>query len=487
MTTDENIIVAIELGSSKVTGIAGRKQPDGGIQILALAQEPSSTFIRKGLVYNIDKTRQCLINIREKLSKALNKPIRQVYVGLGGQGVATTRNTVLRQLDAQTGITPEIVDSLLDNNLNTHLGEREVLDVIPQEYKVGTQLQVDPIGVLTDSIEGRFLNITASPSLRENIDKCFMQAGIEIADRPIAALALADCMLSEAERRSGCVFVDMGADTTTVSIYKSNILRQLSVIPLGGSNVTKDIMSQQMEQDEAEKLKRKYGTAYAELDEDAETGSITLDDGRSIEEVVFLELVEARLEEIIVNVANQIKLSGYTKEQLLAGIIITGGVAATKNLERAFREHTGFDKFRFAKNVSMTVRLPQGQESANKCGNLSTAIALLDKGEENCCGEIVEDKPVTTLFDNDEHGTTRNEETERTRKAAEEAAAAKAREEEEQREAEERERQAEEKRRQKEEKRARLKAKFRRVWQRLGSIVTEEDELPNDKDVTKKH
>ena len=104
-----------------------------------------------------------------------------MYVGIAGQGITTARNTVLRQLESQTSITHEIVDSLLDNNLNTHPGEREVLDVIPQEYKVGTQLQVDPIGVLTDSIEGRFLNITASPSLRENIDKCFAQAGIEIA------------------------------------------------------------------------------------------------------------------------------------------------------------------------------------------------------------------------------------------------------------------------------------------------------------------
>ena len=158
MATDENIIVAIELGSSKITGIAGRKQPDGGIQVLAVAQEPSSTFIRKGRVFNIEKTKQCLNNIREKLSKDLNKPISQAYVGIGGQGLMTSLHTVQRQLGTQTGITAEIVDSLLDNNLNTPMGNREILEVIPQEYKVGTQTQVDPIGVLTDSIEGRFLN-----------------------------------------------------------------------------------------------------------------------------------------------------------------------------------------------------------------------------------------------------------------------------------------------------------------------------------------
>lgn len=406
MATDENIIVAIELGSSKITGIAGRKQPDGGIQVLAVAQEPSSTFIRKGRVFNIEKTKQCLNNIREKLSKDLNKPISQAYVGIGGQGLMTALHTVQRQLGTQTGITAEIVDSLLDNNLNTPMGNREILEVIPQEYKVGTQTQVDPIGVLTDSIEGRFLNVTAVPTLRENIDKCFEQVGLKIANHTISTLALGDSILSESERRSGCALVDMGADTTTVAIYKNNILRQLSVIPLGGSNVTKDIMTLQLERDEAEQLKLKYGTAYAEFADDEEPSTITLSDGRTVDELTFLELTEARIEEIIVNVASQIKRSGYAKDKLLAGIVITGGVAATKNLERAFREHTDFEQFRFAKNLPITVRLPQGQESI-KLGNVNTVIALVDKGTENCCGTPATATTPVDLFSGHE-GTSKD-------------------------------------------------------------------------------
>ena len=236
-----------------------------------------------------------------------------------------------------------------------------------------------------DSIEGRFLNVTAVPTLRENIDKCFEQVGLKIASHTISALALGDSILSESERRSGCALVDMGADTTTVAIYKNNILRQLSVIPLGGSNVTKDIMTLQLERDEAEQLKLKHGTAYAEFADDEEPSTITLSDGRTVDELTFLELTEARIEEIVINVASQIKRSGYAKDKLLAGIIITGGVAATKNLERAFREHTDFEQFRFAKNLPITIRLPQGQESV-KLGNVNTVIALVDKGIENCCG-----------------------------------------------------------------------------------------------------
>ncbi len=399
MATDENIIVAIELGSSKVTGIAGRKQPDGGIQVLAVAQEPSSSFIRKGRVFNIDKTRQCLANICDKLSKDLNKPIRQVYVGIGGQGLTTSPHTVQRQLGTQTSVTRAIVDSLLDNNINTPMGNKEILEVIPQEYKVGTQQQIDPIGVLTDSIEGHFLNVCAPPALCGNIDKCFEQVGVNIAKHTISILALGDSILSESERRSGCALVDMGADTTTVAIYKNNILRQLSVIPLGGNNVTKDITTLQLEYDEAETLKLKYGTAYAEFSETEEPGTITFSDGRNEDELKFLELTEARIEEIIINVDFQIKRSGYTKDKLLAGIIITGGVAATRNLERAFREHTSFEQFRFAKSLPITVRFPQGMDGS-KLGNINTIIALVDKGTENCCGLHVEETASHDLFSN---------------------------------------------------------------------------------------
>lgn len=265
-------------------------------------------------------------------------------------------------------------------------------------------VHVEPCDVVI--VEGRFLNVTAVPTLRENIDKCFEQVGLKIANHTISTLALGDSILSESERRSGCALVDMGADTTTVAIYKNNILRQLSVIPLGGSNVTKDIMTLQLERDEAEQLKLKYGTAYAEFADDEEPSTITLSDGRTVDELTFLELTEARIEEIIVNVASQIKRSGYAKDKLLAGIVITGGVAATKNLERAFREHTDFEQFRFAKNLPITVRLPQGQESI-KLGNVNTVIALVDKGTENCCGTPATTTTPVDLFSGHE-GTSKD-------------------------------------------------------------------------------
>ena len=251
-----DFIVAIELGSSKITGIAGKKHADGSIQVLALASENSSDFIRKGVIYNLDKTAQSLTSIIKKLESTLKASIGKVYVGIGGQSLRTIRNTEVRHLEEETKISQELIDSIMDSNREVPIIDQEILEVAPQEYKVGINLLADPVGVPSDHIEGRFLNIIARSSVKQNIDKCFKQAGIEIADYIISPLALANAVLTNSEKRSGCMFIDFGADTTTVSVYKNNILRHLAVIPLGGSNITKDICSQQIEEEDAEELKK---------------------------------------------------------------------------------------------------------------------------------------------------------------------------------------------------------------------------------------
>lgn len=134
--------------------------------------------------------------------------------------------------------------------------DMSVLDVAPQEYKIDNNLQADPVGVAGKRITGNFLNIVARASLKKNLEHSFEQAKIEIADLLIAPIALANAVLTESEMRSGCALVDFGADTTTVSVYKNNMLRFLSVLPLGGNNITRDITALQMEEAEAEQLKR---------------------------------------------------------------------------------------------------------------------------------------------------------------------------------------------------------------------------------------
>ena len=130
-----DFIVAIELGSSKITGIAGKKHPDGSIQVLALASEPSSDFIRKGVIYNLDKTAQSLTSIIKKLESTLKASIGKVYVGIGGQLLRTIRNTEVRHLEEETKISQELIDSLMDSNREVPIIDQDILEVAPQEYK----------------------------------------------------------------------------------------------------------------------------------------------------------------------------------------------------------------------------------------------------------------------------------------------------------------------------------------------------------------
>ena len=384
MATEDKFIVAIELGSSKVTGIAGRKQPDGVTQILAFAQEPSTTFIRKGRINNVNKMTQCILNMKEKLEQQLQKSVSRVYVGIGGMGMHTVANTVVKHFDSKVEITQEMVDAMCDENRNTASPDRDILESVPQEYRLGTQVQTDPVGILSDGIEGHFLNIVANQSVREEIRNCFRTAGVAIADLPITVQALADAMLTEPEKRSGCVFVDMGAETTSVAVYKNNLLRHLAVIPLGGANVNRDIMSLQIEDDEAEELKLKYASAIAD-NSGEKRKPIVLRDGRHIDFDEFSGLVEARMEEIILNIKNQIALSKYDKGQLIGGLVITGGASHLKDIDKAFVRDTQFEKIRFVRNIRIPLRAGEFGDF-NADGDCNSAIALLDKGEMNCCG-----------------------------------------------------------------------------------------------------
>ncbi len=441
MVSTTDFIAAIELGSSKITGIAGKKSSDGSIQVLAYAREDSSSFIRKGVIYNLDKTAQSLTSIINTLEGELNSAIGKVYVGIGGQSLRTVRNVVGRDLKEETIISQELIDSICDENLSIPLIDLDILDVAPQEYKIGNNLQADPVGVTANHIEGRFLNIIARSSIKKNLERCFEQAKIEIADIFISPLVTANVVLTEGEKRSGCALVDFGADTTTISIYKNNILRFLTVLPLGGNIITHDITSLQLEEEDAEILKTQYGNALYEAEEGAtETVIQTEDESRSIELRTLNDIIEARTEEIIANVWNQIQLSGYD-DKLLAGIIITGGAANLKNLDEVLRKRSKIDKIKTAKFIRNAVHATG--DLLKKDGTQNTLFALLFAGEENCCLQESKtiQKPVAAPFTNTTVARDFFEADEDLKRQEEEAKAAKKK-----REEEERQRKIEEKR-----------------------------------------
>jgi cell division protein FtsA len=462
MVSTTDFIVAIELSSSKIAGIAGRKNSDGSIHILARAKEDSSSFIHKGMIFKLNKTVQGLTSIVDKLESSLNSSIVKVYVGIGGQSLHTVKHTVTRDLEDETVISPELVDAICDENLNMALKDLEILDVAPQEYRVGNTLQAEPVGIPANDIEGRFMNIVARTTIKKNLERCFSLAKIEIADMFPSPLVTAKAVLTENEMRTGCALVDFGADTTTVSVYKNNILRFLSVIPLGGNNITRDITSLRIEEQEAEKLKLTYGNAIFDHETEAEVPeTVQLEESQTTVELYVLnDVVEARAEEIAVNVSNQIELSGYA-DKLLSGIVITGGGSNLKNMDELIRRKSKTEKIRIASAPHYDVK---SQEYTDlKDGTQNTLFGLLAAGTENCCQPKVEEPadPSKGLFDDDE-GLRRQEEI--------------IREEKKKKGEEEKRRKEEEKRRKQEEKKDRS-SRFKFIIDKLSNDIFSDEEM----------
>ncbi len=382
----KEFIVAIELGSSKITGIAGKKNSDGSISILAVVKEDSTSCIRKGVVFNIDKTVLCLTNIIKKLETTLKTNIARVYVGVGGQSIRSVKNVIIKDLPAETVVTQDMINELMDANRSMTYAEQEILDAATQEYKVDALYQLDPVGIPCSRLEGNFLNILWRKTFYKNLNQCLNKAGVEIAELYLAPLALADAVLTETEKRTGCALIDLGADTTTVLVYYKNILRHLAVIPLGGENITKDITSLLMEDSQAEQMKLKYASAYTDNSDIDDNKKYPIDQDRKVDSRKFIEIVESRLQEIIENVFYQIP-NEYA-DKLIGGIILTGGGSNMPNIEKAFTNQAPTEKIRIAKFVNQNINsnLP---EITTHTGTMNTILGLLAKGDINCAGEEI--------------------------------------------------------------------------------------------------
>lgn len=377
----KDFIVAIELSSSKIAGIAGKRNNDGSLQVQAYAQNNAAAFIRKGLIYNVDIAANALTTIINELQKQLGSKVTKVYIGVSGQSLHTIKNSINRTLDEESKISQELIDELYEENLNLPNVDTSILEVVPQEYIADNHIEVNPVGVVAQNLTAQYLNIIARNTLKNNLERSFEQAEIVMADLFIAPIALANAVLTESEMRSGCALVDFGADTTTLCIYKNNLLRYLCVLPLGMNSIIKDICTMQMEEDDAQWLLTHYGSAICMEEEGENVSTCTLADGRTIEIEKLNSIVEARIEEILMNVANQLQLSGY-EDNLFAGVILTGGGSNLPNLEEAFKKISKIEK---VKTIKFTHHTIHGANELQKDGTMCTLIGLLLAGKENCC------------------------------------------------------------------------------------------------------
>ena len=388
--SDKDFVVAVELGSSKISGIAGKKK-DGTMQILAYAEEKTAGCVKRGVVYNIEKTYQSINTIISKLEAVLKTKITRAYVGLGGQSVRSYKCMIRRNLLTQSYITNEAIDAIRQESYEIPFNDYEVLENYPQEYVVDSSVIADPVGVMGTNIEGEFLDVIAKNNLRANIDTVFANAGVDIVEGLISPLQLANNVLTDAEKRSGCALVDLGADTTTLVVYKNNIVRYLVTIPLGCNNINKDLSTLPIDDAETEDVKLKYGDACQEFEssEESEPQYYTTSDGRQIDVATIRNVIEARMGEIIANVSNQIVNSDYSGK-LLAGLVITGGGSSMKNIVKAFTKSTKIDKVRIATKVNqMVVKTSNASNISLESAGTTTIVSLLLAGTVPCGGEDI--------------------------------------------------------------------------------------------------
>jgi cell division protein FtsA len=386
MGEQDSIIVAIELGSSKVCGIAG-KMKDGSMQILAYAEDKTSDCIKRGVVYNIEKTTQSIKNVVNKLEATLKRKITRTYIGIGGQSVRSVKSFIKKNMLTPTYITQAHIDSITDESHEVSDEDCELIGYYVQGFSVDGSLVADPVGIMGTNVEGEFLNVVANKRLRNNIKTSFENLGLEIADYHLSAFELANNVLTDTEKRTGTALIDLGAGTTTIVVLKSNIIRQIITLPLGINNIKQDLCDLQIEYSEAEQLLLTYGDAMSEnvqYDDEDQISLYTTSDGRSVEITTIQEIIRARLQEILVNVDKQMHNTEYA-DRLLGGVVITGGGANIKNIEKACQSMLSADKVRIAKKV-----IPQliknsditslSLESPTSC----TIISLLLSGNENC-------------------------------------------------------------------------------------------------------
>lgn len=404
------IVVGLDIGTTKICVIVGRRNEHGKIEVLGLGKAESAGVTR-GVVSNISKTVKGIVQAVEEGSSQSNVDVKIVNVGIAGQHIKSLQHRgILTRKDLSTEISKRDIDRLVDDmyKLAMNPGE-EIIHVLPQEFTVDNEPGVkDPVGMAGVRLEANFHIITGQVTAIKNIMKCVDQGGLETQELILEPLASSESVLSEEEKEAGIVLVDIGGGTTDVAIFHEGIIRHTAVIPFGGNSVTEDIREGcSVMRNQAELLKVKFGSALAEENKENEIICVPGLRGREPKEISVKNLafvIQARMEEIIDHVYYEIKSSGYEKK-LIGGIVVTGGGALLKHLPQLIEFVTGLDcrvgypNEHLAKNES----LPKNIYEDLKSPMYSTGIGLLIKGIEKVENELqrekISSKPIEVTID----------------------------------------------------------------------------------------
>lgn len=401
----QDVAIALDIGTTKVCAIAGRRNQYGKLEVLGFGKVASEGVLR-GVVSNIEKTVNAISEAVASAQRSAGMDFRVVHVGIAGQHIKSLQHRgILTRDNDHTEIGQRDIDRLISDMYKLVLppGDK-ILHVIPQEYTVDNEQGItDPIGMSGIRLEANFHIITGQISASNNIYRCVERTGLRVSNMTLEPIASAAAVLSEEEKEAGVALVDMGGGTTDITIFKDGIIRHTAVIPFGGNVITKDVkegctvMGQQ-----AEKLKIKFGSALADEVYDNRIISIPGLRGRDHKEISeknLARIIQARAEEILDYVLWEIRRSGF-EHKLIAGIVLTGGGALLNHIDKLTEYHTGMST-RIGTPVE---HLAHGYHEQLSSPIYATGVGLLMKGlDDLAAGRIPQPEVIKQQEEDEEY------------------------------------------------------------------------------------
>ncbi|MDR2876361.1 MAG: cell division protein FtsA [Methylobacillus sp.] len=334
-TKEQNLIVGLDIGTSKIVAIVAELQVDGGLRVVGLGQHPSRG-LKKGVVVNIDSTVQAIQRALEEAELMANCKITSVFTGIAGShikslnshGMVKIRDNEVMQVD---------VDRVVETAQAIALpSDQQALHVLTQEFIIDGQEDVrEPIGMSGRKLEVKVHIVTGAISAAQNIIKCVTRCGVEVTDLVLQPLASSAAVLTEDERELGVCLVDIGGGTTDIAVFKQGAIRHTAVIPIAGDQITNDVaVAFRTPTQSAEDIKIKHGCALRQLADPREIVEVPGVDGRDPRELsvqTLAEVIEPRVVELYEFVLNELRRSGM-EEMIASGIVITGGSSLMKGM-----------------------------------------------------------------------------------------------------------------------------------------------------------
>jgi cell division protein FtsA len=363
--TDKELIVALDIGTSKIVAIVGEIQDDGEIEVIGFGSHPSRG-LKKGVVVNIESTVQSIQRAVEEAELMVGCEIESVYTGIAGSHIRSLNSHgIVGIRDREVG--PGDVERVIEAARAVPIpADQRILHVLPQEFIIDGQEGIrDPIGMSGVRLEARVHMVTGSASAAQNIVKCVQRCGLEVEDIVLEQLASSYSVLTDDEKELGACLVDIGGGTTDIAVFHDGAIKHTAVIPIAGDQVTNDIaISLRTPTQFAEEIKIKYACALSQLasrDETIEVPSVGDRPSRRLARHTLGEVVEPRYEELFTLIANELRRSNF-EEIIAAGVVLTGGSSkmegAVELAEEVFHMPVRLGLPQFVSGLATVVRNP---------------------------------------------------------------------------------------------------------------------------------